>query len=568
MSITIKPLPPFRLSSTPRVAVQCAKDGKELGQASSQRPWRAVFTRRLSGLAKAQFSDERPGNPLLDNLDVLQHLVQPFVEEKAYLFVASVSRRWRDAWGDRPKITSCNLAVQSRPCLDWASAAGLDIGDNPCRRAATEGRLDVLQHAVSLGFSQEGMPVCEYAAGAGHLDVLKWCRARGFPWGQSSVRAAESGHFNVLRYCRDHGCPWDLATFEAAATGGFLDVLEWGLEEAGFSQGDLPRLLAAAAGGGKLRVIKWCRTMGCPWSPDTCYEAARGGHLELLKVCREQGCPWSPETMRGAVESGHLEMLVWCKTNGSPWNGTLCRMAARCGDLGLLEWCVANEDPASSERHLLCAVAAGEGHLHVLEWCRARGFPWGLGVCFSAASGGHFEVLKWCVANGCKWDSFVERYAGGFRGAKVFKGSVEVMSWATLNGCPWISDWIDLTVVCKMAVKGDNLELLRWCAIQCLKLEKSLVSRMGDSTSGDQLDLQGSRRVAGDCEIRRMMQSRGFSRVALGKLIGRTAAGRGNLEILQWCRDGGCPRDTEVHSIAKRRGDLEMLAWCRVNDYR
>lgn len=47
---------------------------------------------------------ERAGHPspLVDQDDVLQSIVQ-FAPHQAYLFVGGVSKRWRAAWGQRPK---------------------------------------------------------------------------------------------------------------------------------------------------------------------------------------------------------------------------------------------------------------------------------------------------------------------------------------------------------------------------------------------------------------------------------------------------------------------------------
>ena len=47
----------------------------------------------------------------------------------------------------------------------------------------------------------------------------------------------------------------------------------------------------AACRGGSLEIIKWLRSKGCPWDPDSDYAACQGGHLETLMWLRSEGCP-------------------------------------------------------------------------------------------------------------------------------------------------------------------------------------------------------------------------------------------------------------------------------------
>ena len=111
---------------------------------------------------------------------------------------------------------------------------------------------------------------CAEAAGAGHLDVLKWAReyCPWDRWNACCLRAAEEGgHLEVLRWAREHGCPWDEETAAWAAKKGHLEML------------------------------RWVREHDCPWGADTCAFAAQGGHLE---VCSGRGS----RTARGA--SGHV----------------------------------------------------------------------------------------------------------------------------------------------------------------------------------------------------------------------------------------------------------------------
>ena len=57
---------------------------------------------------------------------------------------------------------------------------------------------------------------CSWAAFRGHLEVIKWLRAKGCPWGEVTSRsAALGGHLEVLQWmqAQDPPCPWDEDVF-------------------------------------------------------------------------------------------------------------------------------------------------------------------------------------------------------------------------------------------------------------------------------------------------------------------------------------------------------------------
>jgi hypothetical protein len=187
--------------------------------------------------------------------------------------------------------------------------------------------------------------------------------------------AAREGNLTVLKYLRSIQCPWDTATCAFAAINGHLDV------------------------------IKWCRQNGCPWNSDTCSNAAENGHLDIIKWCRENGCDWDRFTCPNAAENGHLDVVKWCRQNGCEWNAWTCAMAAENGHLDVIQWCRQNGCPWDD---YTCAYAAQNGHLEVLQWCCENGCPWNYRTCLYAAKNGHINVLKWCRQNGFPWDNAKE----------------------------------------------------------------------------------------------------------------------------------------------------------------
>ena len=66
--------------------------------------------------------------------------------------------------------------------------------------------------------------------------------------------------------------------------------------------------MAKAAESCNLRLVKWLRGEGCPWSWETCLYAVANGHVEMLRWVRENGCPWNASIRNdAAAELGYTE---------------------------------------------------------------------------------------------------------------------------------------------------------------------------------------------------------------------------------------------------------------------
>ena len=123
--------------------------------------------------------------------------------------------------------------------------------------------------------------------------------------------AARDGHLEVLKWARQNGCPWGKGTCQAAAKGGHLEVLQW------------------------------LRRNGCEWDENTCAWAASAGRLETLRWARENGCPWNEKACMYAAKGGHLETLMWLEENGCPTLTDAAERGGRVGEswLGVHPWC-------------------------------------------------------------------------------------------------------------------------------------------------------------------------------------------------------------------------------------
>ena len=159
------------------------------------------------------------------------------------------------------------------------------------------------------------------AAWKGYLQVFEKYWSQGPQeklsqlWDENNCRwAALYGHLELVKWLRAKGCPWGTRTSSCAAIGGHLDVLQW------IRSQDPP----------------------CPWdSKNVCYWAALEGHLDMLRWARSQGCPWHEEMTYEAARNGHLKVLKWLIKEGCPYDLSKCRRAAAWGGertRKVLEW--------------------------------------------------------------------------------------------------------------------------------------------------------------------------------------------------------------------------------------
>ncbi|CAM9140971.1 unnamed protein product [Ascophyllum nodosum] len=317
-------------------------------------------------------------NPLMERMDVISDVIA--LCPKAFLFIAGVSKSWKKAWlaGGRCKETSVKLPANTQAMTEWV------LDDETFHAAAEkhEGLLCLTVVTGNLGafqavtrkmgqawFCRPSRRAAELAAEFGHLELLKWARARGCCWGMDMcARAAEYGELEMLKWLRAEKCHWDSTTCLEAAAEGHLEVLKWAREQ------KCPwgaAVCARAAWNGQLEVLKWLRAEGCPWNSSTCHDAAEGGHLEVLQWARDQGCRWNAKTCTAAARSGHIDVLKWARGQRCPWGRETCLVAS----LG--------------------------GYSEILMWLRAQGCPWNRDECATAAmQNGHMALAQWVQAQG------------------------------------------------------------------------------------------------------------------------------------------------------------------------
>ncbi|AJF97388.1 ankyrin repeat protein [Pandoravirus inopinatum] len=103
--------------------------------------------------------------------------------------------------------------------------------DDVCAESACRLWADLLADA-RLHRQRRGKWFADMAAVNGHLNVLKWARANGRPWGTLTTGfAARYGHFDMLRWLHANGCPWNEWTCFARPNMGTSTMLKMGARQ-------------------------------------------------------------------------------------------------------------------------------------------------------------------------------------------------------------------------------------------------------------------------------------------------------------------------------------------------
>ena len=159
-----------------------------------------------------------------------------------------------------------------------------------------------------------------------------------------------------------------------AAGCGYLDVLKHWENVPEDKKEELwdKKTCRVAAWKGRLGVLKYLRSQGCPWDKWTCTDAAEGGHLEVLKWLRSQGCPWDESTCSYAAYGGQLHVLKWARAAGCPWSYYSCWQAAEEGHLDVLKWLRGQNPPCPWDKSWCLFEAQSKNHPHVVAWINTQ----------------------------------------------------------------------------------------------------------------------------------------------------------------------------------------------------
>ena len=129
----------------------------------------------------------------------------------------------------------------------------------------------------------------------------------------------------------------------------------------------------SAAENGHLHIVKWLRSIHCPWNTNVCYIAALYCFSHILLWARANGCPWDETVCDGAANSGDLRVLQFVRAVGCPWDAETCVSAAWIGNLTMLKWAYEQEGCSINVNRVLSAARYRE-HAHILKWMKQFNF--------------------------------------------------------------------------------------------------------------------------------------------------------------------------------------------------
>ncbi|PNH10621.1 Superoxide dismutase [Mn], mitochondrial, partial [Tetrabaena socialis] len=300
--------------------------------------------------------------------------------------------------------------------------------------------------------------------------------------------------------------------------------------------------LCAAAGAGQLEVCRWLRQQGCSWDRWTLDAAAEGGHQDVCEWLLANGCPWSEEAAGKTARGGHVGLVDWLLATGhdsyslvedaaagcdlptlqrlhtTHLTEPLCEvakdfaMAAAAGSLtadwhAKVEWLEEQGYPANA---VACAEAVKQPDWRGrLEWLQQRGYPLDEGVPVAAAEAGTLDALLYVLESGVVLDDYIADHAAE---KAATGGHLAVLQALHARG-------FDIAGAATAAAGGGHLPVVAWL-VEVLGADKVLSAQVFAS-----------------------------------------AVKSGNMELLAWLHDRGCPWDHNAFAYAADTGCEEQLEW-------
>ncbi|CAL6353754.1 unnamed protein product [Bathycoccus prasinos] len=158
---------------------------------------------------------------------------------------------------------------------------------------------------------------CDKVALTNKLELLKWAREeKKCKWGGGTIyMAAKRGNLEMVKYCVANECRISTLTCAFAAGNGHLEVLKYLREEAKAPWSS--STAAWAAKNGHLHILEYLvERKYDKYDERACWYAAEKGHLDCLKYLRETAkAPWDADAVRAAHENNHPECVQYLLDN-------------------------------------------------------------------------------------------------------------------------------------------------------------------------------------------------------------------------------------------------------------
>jgi len=149
--------------------------------------------------------------------------------------------------------------------------------------------------------------------------------------------------------------------------------MSWGKKDKSGRVMDQALFCAGVAGTNKLELLKWAREVKqCEWDEETINAAADIGKLEMLKYCFSNGCPCDEErSCKQAAIGGHLDCLRFLFAKVKPSRDTeefAAQQAAAYGRIDILKYFVEERKISDAVKLYCVATVAKFGQLDCLKY--------------------------------------------------------------------------------------------------------------------------------------------------------------------------------------------------------
>jgi hypothetical protein len=299
--------------------------------------------------------------------------------------------------------------------------------------------------------------------------------------------------------------------------------------------------------------MKWARSQGAKIHVEAIKQAAKRGSLEAIKWMVGER-----EDREKGGEEGGRGRGDW----KDGWGTEIIMGAGQGGQKEILLW--AKEQSLESEEWRNCS-----GSLEVLKWLKKEGHEVvNLENICSAISKGHVDILKWLVTKDRAYSKeLLLRPPISIYSAchdAIERNHVDVQKWLCENSVFPCSVSLQ-----HAAAKHGNSMLLKYYFRDSGVLWNTFTC--GSIAQSGNLNLLQWARENG-CPWNKLTCSYAASRSLEILQWARengcpwdesTCAMAKNLEILKWALDNGCPWNKQTCSVAAKTGNLEILKWAR-----
>lgn len=195
--------------------------------------------------------------------------------------------------------------------------------------------------------------------------------------------------------------------------------------------------------------------------------------------------------------------------------------SARSGHLEIMQW-LYEANPYLSPN--IIRYAACNGHLKILEWYYSKVGTLPKRTCEYAAVGGYIDMFKWAMEKGCL-------PLKSYRHATMH-GMLDFLKFLIAEKYPIYDD------LCSIAVRNGKDKTLEYLL-----------------DSGFIYNNSNTEIHKNHIAVLEVLESRGYSISYRG----------GDLDVVKWCFERGCPLTDDVLLNAARKGDIETVKFCLAN---